>query len=145
MKKLQFVEFAVALVAGIVFAVGLALSQMVNPAKVLNFLDVAGQWDPTLALVMGGAVLVTIPAYRLVLRRARPIFDEQFYVPSRTDIDARLVGGAAVFGVGWGLAGICPGPALTALATAATPILAFVLAMTVGMLVYSYVFDRPAS
>src|SRR5690606_34138225 len=123
-------QLAISFVCGVLFAFGLALSQMVNPAKVLNFLDVAGQWDPTLAFVMGGALLVTIPAFRFILRRPHPLFGQKFYLPSRHDIDARLVIGAIIFGIGWGMAGLCPGPALTAVATGLLPVLGFVAAMT---------------
>ncbi len=122
----------VALLSGILFGLGLAISGMVNPAKVVGFLDLFGAWDPTLAFVMGGALLVTIPAFRLVLRQPRPLFDMQFRVPARTDIDGRLVGGAVLFGVGWGLAGLCPGPAITALVTGILPVFGFVAAMVAG-------------
>src|SRR5690606_22201287 len=92
---------ALSLLSGVLFALGLALSQMVNPAKVLNFLDVAGDWDPTLAFVMGGALLITIPAFRLVLRRAHPLLETKFYLPTKLDIDVKLIAGAALFGSGW--------------------------------------------
>ncbi len=123
---------AAALLAGALFGLGLSVSQMVNPAKVLNFLDVAGQWDPTLAFVMGGAVLVTVPAFRWVLRRANPLLDAHFHLPTRQDIDIRLVAGAALFGVGWGVGGLCPGPAVVALLSALPSVFAFVLAMLLG-------------
>jgi len=127
------IPYLLALAAGALFAVGLILSEMINPAKVINFLDLAGDWDPTLAFVMGGGLLVTVPAYRLVLRRAKPLFAERFHLPTRKDLDARLIGGAALFGVGWGLAGLCPGPALTALSTGLPEMAGFVLAMWLGM------------
>lgn len=127
---------------GILFAIGLIISQMVNPAKVLNFLDVAGHWDPTLAFVMGGAVLVTFPMFRLILKRPHPLFALKFYVPNRADIDVRLVAGAVLFGVGWGIAGLCPGPAITALASGFLPVFGFVVAMAVGALIYKWVFER---
>lgn len=123
-----------ALLAGVLFGAGLALSQMINPAKVLAFLDVAGDWDPTLALVMGGALAVTIPAFRLTLQRSRPWFDERFSLPTRRDIDPRLLAGGALFGVGWGLAGFCPGPALAALVTGDLRVIVFVAAMLTGVL-----------
>ncbi|PJN95274.1 permease, partial [Amaricoccus sp. HAR-UPW-R2A-40] len=94
---------------GLVFGLGIAVSGMINPAKVLNFFDVAGSWDPSLAFVMGGAVLVAFVGYRLVLGRPRPLLDPHFHLPKASAIDARLVGGAAIFGVGWGIAGFCPG------------------------------------
>jgi hypothetical protein len=126
----------VAAIAGIVFGAGLALSGMSDPAKVLNFLDVAGTWDPTLAFVMGGALCVTTPGFYLVQRRARPLFDTDFHLPTRTDIDGRLLGGAALFGLGWGIAGLCPGPALADLASGMPVILAFVAAMIGGALLH---------
>jgi hypothetical protein len=100
--------------AGSLVAVGLAISGMTKPSKVVGFLDVAGPWDPSLVLVMAAAVAVTFVAYRLILRRASPIFDMKFHLPTRKDIDRRLVLGAALFGVGWGLGGFCPGPGLVA-------------------------------
>lgn len=122
----------VAWLAGLLFGLGLAVSQMVNPAKVLNFLDVAGTWDPTLALVMGGALLVTIPAFRIVLRRPAPLLDGRFHLPSRQDIDRRLLIGAGLFGIGWGIGGLCPGPALVAVLSGLPDVLAFVAAMVLG-------------
>jgi uncharacterized protein len=100
---------------GIIFGTGIALSGMANPAKVLNFFDIAGSWDPSLAFVMGGALLVTFIGYRLVLPRKAPLFDSSFHLPTSKLIDARLVGGAAIFGLGWGISGFCPGGALPAL------------------------------
>ena len=117
---------------------------MVNPAKVLNFLDVAGDWDPTLAFVMGGALLVTIPAFRFILKRPHPLFAGRFYLPTRQDIDMRLIAGAAIFGIGWGMAGLCPGPALTAVATGLLPVLGFVAAMAAGALVHKLLFESKA-
>jgi len=119
--------------AGLLFGLGLVISGMVNPAKVLNFLDVAGTWDPSLAFVMAGAIAVTLPGYRLVTRNNRPLFESRFHIPALRDIDARLVGGAAIFGAGWGLGGFCPGPAVTSLALAAEGTLVFVAFMLAGM------------
>ena len=133
----------VALFAGTLFGLGLTISGMVNPAKVIGFLDVAGNWDPTLAFVMGGALLVTIPAFRLILKRPRPVLADGFALPKGSALDARLLGGAALFGVGWGLAGFCPGPAVAALSTGLTPVLAFVTAMIAGMVTYKWIFERP--
>ncbi|GAA3958528.1 YeeE/YedE family protein [Allohahella marinimesophila] len=132
---------ALSLVAGIIFALGLIISQMVNPAKVLNFLDLAGDWDPTLAFVMGGALMVTMPAFRFILKRPHPLLDKRFYLPTKADIDTRLLTGSAIFGVGWGIAGLCPGPALTALATGLLPVVGFVLAMAAGAYVFKLFFD----
>jgi uncharacterized protein len=133
----------VALFSGALFGLGLAVSGMTNPAKVIGFLDLAGEWDPTLAFVMGGALLVTIPAFRLILGRQRPILAGDFALPTKTSLDARLLGGAALFGVGWGLSGFCPGPAVVALTTGLTPVFAFVAAMVAGMVLYAWVFERP--
>jgi uncharacterized protein len=137
----------VALFAGALFGLGLAISGMMNPAKVIGFLDVAGDWDPTLAFVMGGALLVTIPAFRLILKRPNPVLTDVFWMPTKNSPDARLVGGAAIFGAGWGLSGFCPGPAVAALApalvTGLVPVFAFVAAMLVGMISYRLLFERP--
>ena len=119
--------------AGLVFGLGLVISGMSNPAKVLNFLDIFGTWDPSLAFVMGGAVLVTFIGYRLVWIRDQPVMDGRFELPTAKDLDRRLLTGAALFGVGWGLGGFCPGPALTALPLGATGTLIFVPAMLIGM------------
>ena len=122
------------LVCGLIFGLGLVISGMSDPAKVLNFLDLAGRWDPSLAFVLGGAVFVSFIGYRLVWRRPRPVFEDKFDVPTSTKLDARLLGGAAVFGIGWGIGGFCPGPALTSLSLAAAGTLVFVPAMLLGML-----------
>lgn len=122
------------LIAGLLFGSGLAISGMINPAKVLGFLDIAGNWDPALAFVMVGAVSVAAIGYRLVLRRDRPLFERAFAVPTRRDVDAPLLVGAAVFGLGWGLAGYCPGPALASLGFGNPETFAFVVAMIAGML-----------
>lgn len=132
----------VALFSGALFGLGLAVSGMANPAKVIGFLDVAGDWDPTLAFVMGGAVLVTLLTFRLVLRRERPVLDEGFYLPKKTDVDVRLVGGAALFGVGWGLSGFCPGPAVVALTTGIPSVFVFFAAMLAGMSLHGLVSGR---
>jgi len=123
-----------ALVSGLLFGLGLAISQMINPAKVLAFLDVAGDWDPSLALVMGGAVAVTLVAFPVVMRRSRPALAESFTLPTKTRIDGRLLAGAVLFGVGWGLVGLCPGPAIGGLAYLLPEGLYFVFAMAAGMI-----------
>ncbi|MDX2145726.1 MAG: DUF6691 family protein [Rhodospirillaceae bacterium] len=123
-----------AFVCGLLFGGGLAVSDMVNPAKVLNFLDVAGAWDASLVFVMGGAVAVTAIGYRLVFGRDRPVLADSFSLPTARDVDARLLAGAAVFGVGWGLAGLCPGPALAGLTYARPETLIFLAAMAVGLI-----------
>jgi uncharacterized protein len=118
---------------GLIFGTGIAISGMANPAKVLNFFDVAGAWDPSLIFVMGGAVVVTFLGYRTVLRRPAPLLDARFHLPDGSRIDARLLGGAALFGVGWGIAGFCPGGALPALGTGRLEVAAFVAALIVGI------------
>ena len=122
----------VALVSGIVFGLGLCVSEMINPTRVIGFLDVFGRWDATLLLVMVAAVTVAGIGFPLVARRAKPILADKFVVPEKTDIDLRLITGSVLFGVGWGLAGLCPGPAIAALASTSPPILMFVAAMIGG-------------
>ena len=120
-------------IAGLIFGLGLLISGMANPAKVQNFLDLAGTFDPSLILVMFGAVVVTFIGYRFVLRRPTPLAAERFLVPTLKDIDGRLVIGAGLFGIGWGLSGFCPGPAITSLPLLARGTLIFLLAMVVGI------------
>ena len=121
------------LIAGLIFGTGLILSGMANPVKVQNFLDFFGSWDPSPALVMGGAILVTMPGFWLIQKRKTPFFNNVFNLPTRTDFDFRLLAGAAIFGIGWGLGGFCPGPAVTSLSLAAKGTLVFVPAMLIGM------------
>ncbi|GLK86897.1 DUF6691 family protein [Ancylobacter defluvii] len=118
---------------GLLFGVGLVISGMSDPAKVLNFLDLFGSFDPSLAFVMGGAVVVAFFGFRLAWARPAPLLAPRFQVPKRTDIDVRLIIGPALFGIGWGLGGFCPGPAFTALGLLAPGTLVFVPAMLVGM------------
>ncbi|ETX11678.1 sulfur transport [Roseivivax halodurans JCM 10272] len=119
--------------SGLVFGLGLIVSGMANPAKVLNFLDVFGTWDPSLAFVMGGASLTAFLGYRLAWRREAPALATAFDLPTSRAIDGALIGGAAIFGIGWGIGGFCPGPALTALPMLAPGTLVFVPAMLVGL------------
>lgn len=126
-------SFLVNLALGLLFGAGLVVSGMADPAKVLNFLDLFGTWDPSLAFVMGGAVLVAFVGYRLVLRRDQPLVGGKFQLPTKTDIDSRILVGPAIFGIGWGLGGFCPGPAIAAIGLGATGTLAFVPAMILGM------------
>jgi uncharacterized membrane protein YedE/YeeE len=132
----------VAFLVGAIFALGLGVGGMTQPARVLAFLDVAGDWDPSLALVMLGAVAIYAVAFRVCTRRARPFIAARFDLPARRDIDRRLMTGATVFGIGWGLAGLCPGPALTSLASGRAPALVFVAAMLAGMAVQRLVERR---
>jgi len=124
----------VSLVAGLLFGIGLTLGGMTDPSRVLGFLDLAGHWDPTLAFVMGGALCVTLPAFQIGLRRmGHPVCAPKFSLPTKQDLDAPLLIGAALFGIGWGLSGLCPGPALARLATLGPDAIGFVIAMLIGM------------
>jgi uncharacterized membrane protein YedE/YeeE len=123
---------AAALLAGALFGAGLTVAQMINPRKVLAFLDLAGDWDPSLALTMAGALLVTAVGYRVVWRRPRPFYDATFRIPPTRAVDRRLLTGAALFGMGWGLGGYCPGPAVSALAVGTLEPWIFIAAMLVG-------------
>ena len=128
-----------ALLSGALFGVGLAMSTMTDANRVLGFLDLAGEWDPTLMFVLGGAVITTVALFPLVLRRAKPVNDECFHLPQNTRIDRQLLVGAAIFGIGWGLAGYCPGPAIAGLGVLSTESLIFVPALLVGMLLHRFV------
>jgi uncharacterized membrane protein YedE/YeeE len=129
---------------GSIFGTGIAMSGMANPAKVINFFDVAGTWDPSLAFVMGGAVIVTFIGYRLVFSRSAPVYEPTFDVPTNRQLDARLLIGSGVFGVGWGIAGFCPGGALPALGTLDIRVVIFVAALIAGMLITRTALDRVA-
>jgi uncharacterized membrane protein YedE/YeeE len=120
-------------VAGLLFGLGLIVSGLANPAKVQNFLDLAGNWDPSLAFVMAGAIAVTFAGYQLAFSRGAPVFDTEFHLPKATRIDRRLALGALVFGVGWGLSGFCPGPAIVSLPLFAKGTVVFVAAMIAGI------------
>jgi uncharacterized protein len=122
-----------ALLCGILFGIGLAISGMTDTAKVLGFLDLFGSWIPDLAFVMGGAVCVTLVSFRLILRRSAPLLSENFKLPGNNTIDGRLLGGAAIFGIGWGVYGYCPGPAISALVYLDVKTVIFVVAMLLGM------------
>ena len=138
------VQFAI----GLIFGLGLLISGMSDPAKILNFLDFAGiatgTWDPSLALVMAGAVAVTSAGFAWVLRQPRPLFGGKFHLPTRQELDLRIISGPAIFGLGWGLAGFCPGPALTALGFGSPAAFVFVGAMLAGMLFARWLANRPA-
>ena len=134
-----------ALIAGLVFGLGLVISQMVNPAKVIGFLDLFGGWDPSLAFVMGGALIVTAIGYRLSWQMPKPAFAEKFQVPGNRSIDTRLAVGAVLFGIGWGLVGLCPGPAIAALTIGGVEAAGFLAAMAVGMLAFEAYDRRPAA
>ena len=131
-----------ALFSGLVFGIGLIVAGMTNPAKVLGFLDLAGRWDPSLALVMAGAILVALPAFRVAARRRQSLLGEPMHLPSATRIDRRLVLGSLAFGAGWGLAGFCPGPVLASLATGSVQPLIFCAAMLAGMGIFELLERR---
>ncbi len=120
---------------GIIFGTGISISGMANPAKVINFFDITGAWDPSLAFVMGGALIVTFIGYRWVLRKPQPVFEPTFDLPKKTSLDTRLIVGSGIFGIGWGIAGFCPGGALPALGTLDSRVIIFVAALIAGMLI----------
>ncbi len=130
-----------ALVAGALFGLGLCVSQMADPAKVINFLDIAGNWDPSLMLVMVGALGVTIPAFRWILKSEAPFFAPEFNVPSGSNVDRKLIWGAALFGIGWGMIGYCPGPAITALGFGLVTPVIVVAAMIAGFMAHKLFFE----
>ena len=130
------------LLCGLLFGTGLIVSGLANPAKIQNFLDLAGSWDPSLAFVMLGAISVTAIGFLLVQRRGKPVCEDAFHLPPTTDITPRLIAGSAIFGIGWGLGGLCPGPALVSLTLGAPGILVFVPAMLVGIAAVTYAQKR---
>lgn len=137
-------RLVVSALAGLLFGIGLVIGGMVNPAKVLNFLDLAGTFDPSLAFVMGGAVAVTFVGYRLAFRRQRPLIAERFHLSQLKEIDSRVIVGPAIFGVGWGLSGFCPGPAVASLPLLAKGTLVFVPAMLIGIGLARFLLARTA-
>lgn len=138
------IRLFVALAIGALFGAGLALSAMIDPARVLGFLDIAGRWDPTLAFVMGGALIPSAIAYRWRRAMDRPRLSDTFAVPEAAPIDSRLIVGAVMFGVGWGLVGFCPGPALAALLLGGWPVFVFIAAMVIGMGFHDRLWVRAA-
>ena len=132
------------LLIGGLFGLGLAISGMLNPAKVAGFLDLFGVWDPSLAFVMGGGVIANFISHRLVTRRQSPVFGAGFQIPTNSRIDGRLLSGAALFGIGWGLGGLCPGPAVASLAMAPAEVGLFVLMMLAGLAVGRMLTSGPA-
>nr|WP_298930307.1 DUF6691 family protein [uncultured Erythrobacter sp.] len=131
-------DFTITLVAGTLFGGGLAVSGMMDPSRVRGFLDVFGAWDPTLAFVMGGAVLVMAIAWLIQRGLTQPVFAHEFNLPGTQSIDAKLIGGAILFGIGWGLAGLCPGPAISALIVAPISAGIFVISMAAGMVLHRF-------
>jgi len=134
---------ASSLLAGLLFGLGLALSGMMDPDRVLGFLDVAGAWNPSLAFVLGGAVSVSAASYAVASRLRRPLAAPRFEIPRTQIIDGRLIAGSALFGIGWGLIGLCPGPALADLALGLAPVALFVAAMLTGMLIHKALVSSP--
>jgi uncharacterized protein len=134
-----------ALIVGLLFGIGLIVAGMTNPAKVQGFLDLAGNWDPSLAFVMGGAILVGLVAFRFAGKRERSLLGEAMRLPTASQIDGRLVLGGLAFGAGWGLAGFCPGPALASLTTGGSKALLFSGAMLVGMILFEILERRVAA
>lgn len=132
------------LICGLLFGLGLIISGMSNPARVLNFLDFSANWDATLAFVMGGAILVAAPGIFWVRKRSKPLFANKFDIPTSKTIDAKLILGSAAFGIGWGISGFCPGPAVVAIASLQTDVLLFVGAMIVGMLAQHWLKSKAA-
>jgi uncharacterized membrane protein YedE/YeeE len=137
-------QLLTAFISGLLFGLGLITSQMVNPSKVLNFLDMTGQWDPSLIFVMAGAILVSFFAFKKAKHMQTSLIGENVSLPTQTKLDAQLIGGAIIFGIGWGLAGYCPGPVLVSLTYGYTQSFVFVLAMLLGMLVYEFSFGKKA-
>ena len=129
---------------GIVFGLGLCISGMINPAKVIGFLDVTGNWDPSLAMVMAGGLAVTFVSFAWQKKFKKPVCCDVFVLPTATQIDPKLIAGSAIFGIGWGLGGICPGPAVTALGFGSLKIVVFFLSMLIGMTVYEWTLGRQA-
>lgn len=126
------------MISGIIFAIGLVISGMINPDKVIGFLDIFGQWDYSLAFVMGGAVIFNLVTFKFLKKKERPFFNENFDWPTKKDIDSNLIVGAALFGIGWGLIGICPGPAIVNLISLDERVFAFVISMILGMIGFKF-------
>jgi uncharacterized membrane protein YedE/YeeE len=130
------------LLSGLLFGTGLTISGMVNPMKILNFLDISGPWDPTLIFVMGSGLVVTLLGYQIIFKRNAPLFVTSFRLPTSQDIDVKLLGGAALFGLGWGLTGFCPGPAIASLVFGRMESITFVIAMAAGMIIAKQIQNR---
>jgi uncharacterized membrane protein YedE/YeeE len=130
------------LLSGLLFGTGLTISGMVNPMKILNFLDISGPWDATLIFVMGAGLAVTLLGYQIIFKRNAPLFATSFRLPTSQDIDVNLLGGAALFGLGWGLTGFCPGPAIASVVFGKTESITFVIAMAAGMIVTRQIQNR---
>ncbi len=140
--SLKFYQFCSALASGAIFGFGLSMSGMLDPVRVRGFLDILGVWDPSLAFVLGGAVIVASIGVQITKRMQHPTFDDSFHVPTRRRIDARLIIGSALFGLGWGIGGFCPGPAVASLSMGLPQTVLFVIAMLVGMIVHDRIWSR---
>jgi len=133
----------IALLSGILFGAGLALAHMIDPNKVLNFLDVTGRWDPSLLFVMIGALSVAMIAFKLILKRPAPLWSASFHLPPKTSIDLKLIAGAAIFGIGWGMSGYCPGPSVTGLSLFSSESVIMILSIYLGFFAYDRLLNRP--
>ncbi len=136
-----FLGFLSSFLIGILFGFGLSLSEMTNPARVLGFLDVTGKWDPTLLFVMVGALLITIPCFQLLPKLEKPLFENKFNLPTLIKVDLKLITGASIFGLGWGLVGLCPGPSFVALITLNSEAILFMLSMLTGFTLYHLFYE----
>lgn len=143
MHKSIMLRNITALLAGILFGLGLSVSQMVNPQKVIGFLDLFGNWDPSLLFVMGSALVVTTVGFRFAISRPTPVLDSEFQIPTNQKIDRRLAIGSVLFGMGWGLVGLCPGPAIAALSIGGAPVLVFFVAMGAGIALFELAGNQP--
>lgn len=139
----RVMQILTALVCGAIFGLGLSLSGMLDPTRVRGFLDVGGAWDPSLAFVLGGAVMVAFAGMAVRRRLRQPAFDDSFHLPATTPIDTRLILGSAIFGIGWGMAGLCPGPALASISLGLAPVVLFVGTMLAGMIVHDRLVPKP--
>jgi uncharacterized protein len=137
----NFKGLAWVFLSGLLFGLGLTVSGMINPAKVIGFLDLAGAWDPSLALVMAAGLAVTVPSFHFILKQKRPLFEAKFFLPGKSDIDIKLILGAVLFGIGWGLAGLCPGPAMVGITSLDSSVLSFVAAMLAGMVLHYFLLE----
>jgi uncharacterized membrane protein YedE/YeeE len=136
-------DILVGFIAGLIFGLGLCVSGLADPSIVQGFLDLAGDWNPTLLFVMGAGLTVTLMGYRLAFRQGHPLWSSRFNLPTATAIDTSLISGAVIFGIGWGLAGYCPGPAVVSLASGRTEVFVFVTAMVIGMIAVRWMRARP--
>lgn len=135
-------QIFVGLITGIIFSIGLSISGMVNPKKVIGYLDFFGEWDPSLVFVMAGGVMVNLVLFNLILRRKNPLFSEGFSLPTARDIDKRLIWGSALFGIGWGMGGVCPGPGLSNLFTLNPKAIIFCVFLVLGMYLFKIVDEK---